>query len=67
MLNKETHRGEIYYSSKRKAIKRVGLPEVRNYRNLNLDQEYGQWKQEIEDARHPLPGLQILSILMIES
>ena len=67
MLNKETHRGENYYSSKRKAIKRVGLPEVRNYRNLKLDQEYGQWKQEIENARYPLPGLQILSILMIKS
>ena len=54
------------YSARWKAIERVGLPEVRQYRLEHLEEEKRQWDQESQKPV-PLPELEPVLILGIKA
>ena len=59
-IAKEEERGQVAFASKRKAIARVGLPEVRQYRLTRCDTEEVEWRKELTSAREILPEIRPL-------
>lgn len=62
---REENRGQISFSARRKAIDRVGLPEVRNYRLAKCDSEEAEWLNELKLARQVVPEIRPLVMLSI--
>lgn len=63
---REENRGTIAFSSRRRTIERVGLPEVRQYRLNRCDEEESEWKSELDSARQIVPEIRPLLIMKIE-
>ena len=61
----EEERGMIAFASRRKAIDRLGLPEVRQFRLVLLDVDASQWHSELKSARQIMPELRTLLMLNI--
>ncbi len=61
---REEERGTVAFGSRRKAIERVGLPEVRQYRLARCDAEEAEWRNELQSARQIVP--EILPLLMLK-
>lgn len=66
-IKREEERGFISFASRRKAIERVGLPEVRQFRLSRCNAEESEWRRELETARQILPELRALLMLRIIS
>jgi len=64
-ITREEERGTIAFASRRKAIERVGLPEVRQYRLARCDAEETMWRKELQSARQIVPEIRSLLILKI--
>lgn len=65
-VNREEERGMVAFTSRRKAIERVGLPEVRQYRLARCDAEETEWRHELQSARQIVPEIRPLLMLKIE-
>lgn len=61
----EEERGVISFASRRKAIERVGLSEVRQFRLSRCDTEESEWRQELQLARQLVPEIRPLLMLRI--
>jgi len=55
----------VAFTSRRKAIERVGLPEVRQYRQSRCDAEETEWRHELQSARQIVPEIRSLLMLRI--
>lgn len=64
-ITREEERGMISFSSRRKAIERVGLPEVRKYRLASCDAEETDWRHELQSVRQIVPELRPLLMMRI--
>jgi superfamily II DNA or RNA helicase len=64
-LNREEDRAMVAFSSKRKAIEKVGLPEVRQYRLSQYDIEEAEWRKELHSARQIVPEIRPLLMMRI--
>ena len=64
---REEERGMVAFGSRRKAIERVGLPEVRQYRLARCDAEEAEWRNELQSARQIVPEIRPLLMLKIVS
>lgn len=64
-IAQEEERGVVAFVARRKAIKRVGLPEVRRYRMARCDEEETQWRKDLESAQQVLPEIRALLLLHI--
>lgn len=64
-ITDEIERGEKAFQSKKKLIKRIGLPEVKQYRLEKLRREKVIWEKEIEAARQIIPQIKLLLALSI--
>ncbi len=63
----ERRKAAYAFAARRKTIKRIGLPQVRNYR-LNLLTQEEQWLHEqLDQKAHALPELSPLVIIRVES
>ena len=62
---REEERGMIAFASRRKAIDRLGLPEVRQFRLVRLDEDESHWRRELQSARQIMPEMRPLLILNI--
>jgi len=62
---KEEERGTVAFNARRKAIERVGLPEVRQYRQARCDAECADWRKELESARQIMPEIRPLMLMRI--
>jgi len=62
---REEERGIISFASRRKAIERVGLPEVRQYRLSRCDADESEWRHELQSARQIVPEIRPLLMLRI--
>ncbi len=60
-------KGEYAFLSRRRAIGRVGLPQVREFRLKQLDQEYSDWLKTIAEDRKAIPALDALLIIRVAS
>ncbi len=65
-LEKETLRGETFFNSRQKAIERVGLPEVRQYRHKRLNLERSAWQKALATAARIIPEIRPILLLNIE-
>ena len=64
---KENERLEYSYEFRKKAIDRIGLPEVRDYRSKKLKTEREEWTDELKILKEVIPDLRPLLILKIQS
>ena len=64
-VTREEERGMIAFASRRKAIDRLGLPEVRQFRLARLDEDESQWRGELKFARQIVPEIRSLLMLNI--
>ena len=66
-IAREEERGSVAFAARRRAIERVGLPEVRAYRRSRCDAEEAEWRDELTAVRALLPGIRPLLMLRILS
>ena len=64
-VNREEERGMVAFTSRRKAIERVGLPEVRQYRLARCAAEESEWRHELQSTRQIVPEIRSLLMLRI--
>lgn len=64
-VTREEERGMVAFTSRRKAIERVGLPEVRQYRLARCAAEEIEWRHELQSARQIVPEIRPLLMLLI--
>ena len=62
---REEERGIVSFASRRKAIERVGLPEVRQFRLNSCDADESEWRHELQSARQIVPEIRPLLMLRI--
>jgi superfamily II DNA or RNA helicase len=62
---REEERGIIAFASRRKAIDRLGLPEVRQFRLTRLDEDELQWRGELKSTRQIVPEIRPLLMMSI--
>lgn len=66
-LATERRKGERAFESRRKAMERLGLPEVRDYRLRHLEDERREWEEELETrAREVMPEIVLLILLRVQ-
>jgi len=63
---REEERGIVSFASRRKAIQRVGLPEVRQFRLSRCDADESEWRHELQSARQIVPEIRPLLMMRIE-
>lgn len=59
----EEERGITSFASRRKAIERVGLPEVRQFRLSRCNADESEWRQELQAAKQIVPEIRPLLML----
>ncbi len=64
---REEERGIVSFASRRKAIDRVGLPEVRQFRLSRCDADESEWRHELQSARQIVPEIRPLLALRVRS
>lgn len=62
---REEERGIVSFASRRKAIERVGLPEVRQFRLSSCDADESEWRRELQSARQIVPEIRPLLMVRI--
>lgn len=62
---REEERGTVSFVSRRRAIERVGLPEVRQFRLSRCDADESEWRHELQSARQIVPEIRPLLMLRI--
>jgi hypothetical protein len=66
-LKREQEKGQYAFQVRRDALKRIGLPEVRQHRLKRLDEEERVWAAELRTQEHVLPELQPIMLLRVEA
>lgn len=64
-LGREEERGNRAFTSRRKAIARLGLPEVRQFRQARCDDNETEWRQELAAAQQITPEIRPLLLMQI--
>ncbi|RME56261.1 helicase, partial [Candidatus Parcubacteria bacterium] len=65
-LAREREKGEYAFAARRRAIKRIGLPQVRNHRLSLLEQEEERFHEQLERRAQILPEMAPLLITRVE-
>ena len=65
-LDNQFEKGEYSFNARKKAIERVGLPEVRQFRLRQLSSEYALWLQDIDKKRRVIPDMVLHTIIEIK-
>ena len=65
-LVREREKGEFAFASRRRAVERIGLPSVRNYRLTQLEQEEKTWRDNLKKRDHTIPEMAPLILIRIE-
>lgn len=65
-LAQEKKRADTSFSARQKAIERIGLDEVRNYRLKYLEEEKRQWEMEFQNASLIVPQMKLVLITAIQ-
>ncbi|MGC4220885.1 helicase-related protein [Citrobacter freundii] len=65
-LDNQFEKGEYSFNARKKAIERVGLTEVRQFRLRQLSSEYALWLQDIDKKRKVIPDMVLHTIIEIK-
>jgi len=64
-LNVIKEKTEYGFNARKKAIERIGLPEVKNYRRAKLERGMDEWRLSFEESKQVIPELTTLLILSV--
>ena len=65
VLVQEAEKGQVAFASRRRAIDRVGLPQVRDHRLQRLAEEERAWQKRMETRRGLVPEMVCLLMLQV--
>ncbi|MCW7077464.1 MAG: helicase-related protein [Candidatus Syntrophoarchaeum sp.] len=65
-LAREREKGEYAFAARRRAIERIGLPQVRNHRLSLLEQEEERFREQLERRAQILPEMAPLLLVRVE-
>lgn len=65
-LAREREKGEYAFAARRRAIERIGLPQVRNHRLSLLEQEEERFHEQLERRAQILPEMAPLLLVRVE-
>jgi SNF2 family DNA or RNA helicase len=65
-LAREREKGEYAFAARRRAIQRIGLPQVRNYRLNLLAQEEQNFQEQMEHRAQAYPEMVPLLVIRVE-
>ena len=65
-LRRERRKATHAFSARRRAIDRIGLPQVRNHRLTQLEHEERDWKSEMAAKEAALPDLTAIAFVRVE-
>jgi len=66
-IAREREKADYAFAARRKAVERIGLPQVRNYRLSLLSQEERSFQEQLDQKAHALPELSPLIVIRVES
>lgn len=66
-ISQERRKMGVSFNARRRAVERLGLPQVRAFRLTQLDQEESEWRREIAQREHGMPELTPLLLLRVVS
>jgi len=64
-IGQETRKMTNAFAARRRAIERLGLPEVRGFRLAQLAQEEAGWRRDLAQREHGLPDLTPLLLVAV--
>ena len=64
-MKRDREKNEYAFSVRRKAIERIGLPQVKGYRHARLDEEERQFQDRLKRLRQVMPEITPLLVIMI--
>ena len=65
-LHQQKEKGEYSFASRKRAIERIGLPEVKNYRLRQLVSEQLIWQDEMKEKENVFPELSLHLVFEIK-
>lgn len=66
-LDREREKMAASFAARRRAIERIGLPQVRDFRLANLEREQQEWREELHKRETALPELTPLLLIAVAS
>jgi len=64
-LDREREKGEYAFAARRRAIERIGRPQVRDYRLAQLQQEKEAWDEALERKAEVSPEIVPLLVMRV--
>lgn len=65
-LIRERHKGEYAFTARRRAVERIGLPQVRDHRLGVLDREENEWFAQLERRTQIIPEMVPLLLIRLD-
>ena len=65
-LTRERDKGEYAFSARRRAVERIGLPQVRDHRLAILDREEREWRAQLERRAQVIPEMIPLLLIRLD-
>ncbi len=65
-LTRERDKGTYAFAARRKAVERIGLPQVRDHRMAILDQEEREWYAQLERRAQVIPEMVPLLLIRLD-
>ena len=62
---RERERGDFAFAARRRAVERIGLPEVRNFRLARLEQEEETWRDKLAGQARVVPELTAITLVRV--
>ena len=64
-IARERERGDFAFAARRRAVERIGLPEVRNFRLARLEQEERTWRDQLAGQASVVPELTAITLVRV--
>jgi hypothetical protein len=64
-LERDRKKGEYAFASRRRAVQKLGLPNVRSHRTAQLDREEAAWRALLDDRARTVPDLVCLAMVRV--
>ena len=64
-IARERERGDFAFAARRRAVERIGLPEVRNFRLARLEQEERTWRDQLAGQARVVPELTAITLVRV--
>ena len=66
-LDREREKAEYAFAARRRAIERIGLPQVRNHRMRLLEEERKRFREQLDRAARIIPEMEAVMVVRVET